>query len=344
MSKQSQTNQNDVESVMYDGKRYVLAEEDSYSDFVGDYDSPNLSEPEIFRKITAPPRKIAGSAAIVLLLRNGIAPLFGWFFACFGMIFCIVFIPLCMPSAQDLFTRNYKSVGKGTVTHVVDTKVTANKVPVYQFQFQWVSGDNQAKTGTCYFRGEQFKVGDEVEVEQSGDKYRIVGSTLTTLGAFGFIFAVFPLVFPVVGLSFVLTGTVHGMKTMLLLTKGALGRARFLEMTDSGVRVNNRRLMKLHYRFAASDGQVYDAYAKAVNTKKLTDDPVELLLYDETNPKRSVLLDSLPGKIKFDESSGEFRTNPIYAVLPLLFFNLFQIELIVCIYAIATGGILPFIE
>lgn len=306
---------------------------------------------KIFQKLTPPPRLVTFSTQLVLLLRYDATVNFGWVFACFGMLFCILFIPMGLSALPDVTHRNFTPAGKGEVIAVEETNCTIGDVKVYRFLFK-LHGENEASKENasviaqstmpcCYFVGKRYNHGDEVEIERCGDVLRIKGASLTQMGGSFLTVAFLPVIFPAIGMLLVLRGAAAGNKAIELLRDGEIGQARFVEMNPSGESLNKHPVMKLHYKFTATDGIVYDAYAKALDTHRLTDDTAEPLLYDVMNPARSVLLDSLPAGVTFDELHGTFWINPLKAIVPTFFCVLFFAELCVCIYAILVGGLLP---
>ena len=320
--------------VVVGGRKYVLAEGEESVVSEG-------PEPEIFQRLTGPPRNVTLSVRLLLLLSNGHAPLFGWFFACFGMIFCILFAPIGLKSLPDLTHRNFQTVGKGEVVEVIKTNASVNESTVYRYTFKNSGKDSVNRTDHCFTSGERFKEGEEVDLEKCGNRIRIVGSRLTPMGGFFIIFTPFVLIFPFVGMSIVLYGTVQGMKAIRLLHDGEVGRGRFIDMKPTGTQVNHQPVMKLHYTFTAADGQSYDAYATVLDAEKLLDDPVEPLLYDPMDPKSSVLLDSLPGNVRYDDMEQTFKANPLRVFWPTLFCLIFLVEVAVLFYAFSIGGFVP---
>lgn len=328
--------------VMVGGKKYVLAEDEQAE--------PTGPEPEIFQRLTEPPRSVSLAVRLLLLLNNGSAPMFGWIFACFGMIFNIVFLPMAFGGLVDWIHWGYEPAGKGEIVEVVDAKTKVNEREIFRYVFKQTDGNK----GQCYTGKGRFKIGDSVDLEQSGSKVRISGTQLSPMGRLS-IFPIFVVIFPPVGISIVLYGTFQGRKAIRLLQDGEVGRGRFIDMKATGISVGGaqpgikahhslqpkRYVMKLHYKFTADDGETYDAYATALDTSRLTDDSVEALFYDPMDPTQSVLLDSLPGKVRFDEMERTFKANPFRVVLPVLFCGLFIVELAALIYAISVGGIVP---
>jgi hypothetical protein len=313
--------------VVVDGRRYVLADEEDKDYFA------SLPEPEIFQKLTPPPRKVSIAAQLLLLGDMSVDVVIGWIFACFGMIFCILIVPLAMNATAELL-RYYQPLGQGEITVIEKTGMKVNETPIYLFTFKQPNGT----VGKCRFFGEQYKIGDNVDLEKCGYRVRIVGSGKNLNFVETLLLLV--LLFPIVGLLIFGYKIFRSLKTLRLLRDGEIGKGYFIEMKPTGMVINTKPEMKLHYQFTANDGEIYNAFAKTCDTKKLTDDSFEPLFYDVMKPDKSVLLDSLPNGIRFDEFDGTFRANPLRIFLPTLLCGLFLAELVTLIYAIAIGGLI----
>lgn len=314
--------------VMVDGKKYVLADEEL---------PENIQEPEIFQRLTDPPRSVSLSARIVLLLGGGITGSFGWIFACFGMVFCILFVPFALNNTADLTHRRFEEAGKGEVISVEKTSSKVNDQKVMRIVFR----DTDGNEGRCYTHSKTFHVGDEVSLLKCAGRTKITGTRLTEMGAVMILVGGICSFFPAIGIGLVLYFFFGGLKSLHLLQEGKVGRAHFIDMAPTGASVNHQDVMKLHYKFKADDGETYDAYATALDTEQLTDDDVEPLLYDPMDPTRSVLLDGLPGKIRYDDMERTFKAISLRAILPLFFCTLFVVELVLLVVAVSVGGFLP---
>lgn len=237
---------------------------------------PDGPEPEIFRRLTDPPRDLSPEARITLLWANGLVPTIGYWLVFIILLFA-VFVGANLVDA---------GLGRGNA-----------------------------------FRGPDGTL----------DSY-----------LFGFMFGFNVVLFLGVGIGLVVYGYRKGAEAVRLLRDGELGRARFVGMEETDMQVNERPVMKLRFTFTASDGRDYDAYVKTIETKRLLDDPVEPLFYDSADPNRSVLLDALPGKIRFDEMKQVFEDASWRVVQPLLFGTLIAAELVALVYSLCYGALIPF--
>lgn len=245
--------------VIVDGKKFVLAQDEQ--------SKPGGPEPEIFQRLTEPPRNVSFAARMTLLWCNGLVPQIGWFLVCFILFFAII--------AGHAFT----------------------------------------------------------EMSDHGELVDGLGFVI-----FGLNFVTFLLG----GTGMILYGFFKGRNTLRLLRDGEVGRARFVGMKETGLRVNNEMMMKLHFTFTASDGQDYDVHVKTLETKKLLDDAVEPLFYDPADPKNAILLDSIPSKIRFDDMERTFNGSATAALLPFFCGPLLVVEIILLIYTFSYGPLISF--
>ncbi len=304
--------------VIVDGQKYVLEGAEMSS-----IPSRPKRDSEPFAQLSAPPRSVSFSARFLLLFGGGFLGGGTWFIACFGMIFCIVFHPMALTGFQDVWYRNFESAGKSSVLRVETTSSTVNGSRVIRIVFR----DAQGNEHQCYSHAKRFQEGDAVDLLRYGDRLKIADTRLSPLGALSLLFS-FVVIFPAMGLGFVLPAFFLGLKSLQLLQHGTIGRGKLLDMIPTGTRINNQYLIKFRYKFTADDGEEYEATAKSLEEVRLSDDLLEPLLSDPRNPKRSILLDSFPGKIRYDEMKQVFTANPLRIVLPLFFMIVFCAEMV----------------
>jgi len=75
--------------------------------------------------------------------------------------------------------------------------------------------------------------------------------------------------------------------------------------------------MKVDFEYQV-DGETYTASVQALDTSRLTNAKVKVVLYDPMQPGRSIVLDGLPHGIHLDELTGRFWGNPLRCAIPLL--------------------------
>jgi hypothetical protein len=132
--------------------------------------------------------------------------------------------------------------------------------------------------------------------------------------------AAFVVIFPLVGLVFVLIGLRGGRRAAHLLANGKLTTGTLKSKVATNTRVNNQTVYKLTFEFQAEEGGTYETVVRTHVVHRLVDEPQERLLYDPFFPARAVLLDNLPGSPRIDPT-GQLRasaTAPLYVLLPAI--------------------------
>ena len=277
---------------------------------------PPLDDLPVLQQLGAAPRDLPLAVHVYLRLCFYPTPLFGWFFAGFGLMFALIAVTLI--GLDDVIPRNWTDAGKGKITNIEKSNATVNDRRIYAYHFETTDEGMEKISGISYGYNGKHKTGDEVSLQKAGTRYRVQGLTLVPgewyfpaifLGG-GFLFGLIGLCFPVY--SWFAAG-----KAIYLLRDGTATGARFRGMNPTGTKVNDNPMMKVDFEYQA-DGETYTVSAQALDTSRLTDTPCKAVLYDPMQPSRSIVLDSLPGGLYLDALTGRFGVNPLRCVLPLL--------------------------
>jgi len=110
---------------------------------------------------------------------------------------------------------------------------------------------------------------------------------------------------------------ISGPKMIRFLHNGTATKARHLATFPTGKKNEDQPEMQVDFEYQA-DGQKHTASAQGYDISHLTDTLYKVVLYDPLEPKQSMLLDSFPRGIYFDEWTGRFQVNPLRCVPPLL--------------------------
>lgn len=127
----------------------------------------------------------------------------------------------------------------------------------YAYTFQW---EGQTYEGFSYKTGGN-RTGRTVTIEFKEDDpqtSRIQGMGRKPLGLFG----LFPILFPAVGLCFMIAGIRKGMKANRLLKNGITGTGKLISKERTNTRINKKTVYKLTFEFTADNGMTYNATAK----------------------------------------------------------------------------------
>ncbi|HLG41782.1 MAG TPA: DUF3592 domain-containing protein [Planctomycetota bacterium] len=261
------------------------------------------------------------------LLSGGFMNQFGWFFFGFGMIFARVFAGNADVGAVRFWFADEKIV-EGTVTAVEETGASEGGsdnspgTPIYRIKYRYAPPeDGKVREGVSYKLGFSSSTGSTVRVEYLPGNpavSRIEGCR----GAMFSMWALFVLIFPLVGAVFVYFGIRKGIRANHLLGHGKLAWGKLKSEEPTGARINNRVVMKLTFEFKAEDGSSNEVVAKTHEPERLKDEEQEAVLYDPEAPSYAVLKDSLPGSPEITPEghlrAGRPAKGLVVLILPLL--------------------------
>jgi hypothetical protein len=244
------------------------------------------------------PRAVPLSVRLRVLF-GGFNNQFGWIFFGFGLIFVWVFAMHADVASLFLFRFQTNST-QGIVETVQETNASEDDVQIYEVRYAYFDNLGSQQKGVSFTTGAP-GLGARVNVEYlSGvpSISRVEGMRRTLFGPW----AVFPIIFPLVGLAFLYSGIKYGLKANRLLSQGRIAFGKLASSESTNTRINNRPVIKLTFSFRANDGDEYEVMAKTHQPEDLRDEEQEPLLYDDKDPSYAVLLDDLPGLTEFDSS------------------------------------------
>jgi hypothetical protein len=244
------------------------------------------------------PREVPLSVRLWVLF-GGFYNQFGWLFFGFGMIFVWSFAVHTDIASIVLFRLQTRTT-VGIVKSVQSKNATENNLPIYEVKYVYFDTLGKQHNGVSYSTGEP-RVETRVTVEYMNDFpsiSRVEGMRREIFSPW----AVFSILFPLIGLGFLYVGIKHGVKADRLLSEGKIAFGKLISTERTATRINNRPVLKLTFNFRAEDGLDYDVTAKTHEPEDLRDELEEPLLYNPNAPFTTVLLDNLPGSTEFDSS------------------------------------------
>jgi len=129
---------------------------------------------------------------------------------------------------------------------------------------------------------------------------------------------------------------ISGPKVIHFVQNGTATKTRHFATWPTGKKNEDQPEMQVDFEYQV-DGQKYTASAQGYDISRLTDTPCKVVLYDPIEPMQSILLDTLPRGIYFDEWTGQFRVNPLWCV-PSLLAAIFVCGEIVAMVMLAIWG------
>lgn len=266
--------------------------------------------------LAPPPRPVPGVMRLQLLL-GGFLSQFGWLFFGFGSIFFWIFVMQAdltswLRFSGKLETAEARVSGCFRTHFSVGGSKGRGGTPVYGNPFRFSSGgteynDVSFATGRCLPDGAgvtaEFPAGNPALSRiQSMRRAPMEG------------WAAFVLLFPAVGLIFILTGARAGLRAGRLLAVGKLAQGKLVNKVATNTQINKRRVYLMTFEFTTENGMTAEASTKTHRTELLEDDERENLIYDPDNPENAVTLDTLPAAVTVNES-GELRADGFFSLL-----------------------------
>jgi hypothetical protein len=255
----------------------------------------------------------------IKVMFGGFTSQFGWIFFGFGMIFVFVFVMNI--DFSDFYLGESSPVAQARVISAEATNSSVNKRRIYACKYEFTTPDGQKVQGTSYTTGGLPNPGDIVEVEYLATKPSYSRIKGMDQGAFP-IFVLFVLIFPLIGLIFIITNIFNALKAFRILKDGVIAYGQLVRTELTNTRINNNQVVRYFFEFTAQDGQKYEAKAETHNPYAILDERKEMIFYDSLDPKKAVIKDSLPGHPRLNDD-GSFvdeglASALVYLILPAI--------------------------
>lgn len=248
------------------------------------------------------------------ILFGGFSSQFGWIFFGFGMIFVLVFVTNI--DFSDFYLGEGSPTAQGKVTKVFATNSSVNKRTVFACEYEFTAPNGQKIQATSYTTGRLPNEGDTVDVEYLTNKPSYSRIKGMSQGAFP-PFVLFVLIFPTIGLIFIIANLLWSLKALRILKDGIITSGQLSRTEATNTRINNSPVIRYFFTFTAQDGQKYEAKAETHNPASILDERQEMIFYDPLDPKKAVVKDNLPGHPQLRED-GSFVDIGIIGALPYL--------------------------
>ena len=253
-----------------------------------------------------PPRYINLFTKLSIIL-GGFLQQMGWAFFGFGMIFFWVFV--MNSEARYLLAFDGKWVNvQGTVLTVNSTSSEVNDQRIYAYEFRYLAGDETLEASSYDSYRPEIQVGKLVAVQyKSGNhkRARIEGMSSSTFP----VWVAFACVFPLFGFFMIIGGLLYNIKALKLLIYGQFSKGKMIDKTITGSSVNNNYVYKYIFEFAVG-GSKYQAKCSTYQTWKVEDEAMEIILYDKSDPNKSIVYDAIAGVPEITPD-GRFDATPL---------------------------------
>jgi hypothetical protein len=257
----------------------------------------NLTMPIVSR----PPRRVPVSTRLVVALWHPPA-LLGWIFMAFGAVCVPLFVMNADLSSWREFRRPLESVS-GVITASEQTRASEGGgkgrkgTPIFAHHYEFEFNGRRYR-GVSYCTGGGLQQGRSVTVEfvpGRPELSRIRGMRRALFGPA----AALTIVFPVAGLGLLVATWLRARKHLRLLVHGEIAPGRLVNKEETPHKINKQPVYKLTFEFTDWRGEPQHAVVKTEKVARLEDEPYERLFYDPQQSSRAVLMDALPGNVRF---------------------------------------------
>lgn len=272
--------------------------------------SDNLLDAKDLRE--RPPRYLSILTQIKLIF-GGVEAQMGAMFFWFGMIFVLVFVG----QSELIYVFSFDGdwiQAEGLISDISEASVEINEEEIYNYTFSF-SIDGQSMQGTSSGVYNGLKEGDITAIEYKEHnpiRARILGTSTTLFP----VWVVFCLIFPFIGLIFMIIGYRNNIKAWRLIKHGKFTRGKMLKYEATNTEINEKRVYAYEFEFKVG-GKTYISKCKTHLTNKVEDEKLEKILYNPSNPKDSIVYDACSTAPAIDHF-GKLEQAGISALVALL--------------------------
>lgn len=259
-----------------------------------------------------PPRHLDLFTKIIILF-GGFLQQFGWIFFTLGSLFAWIFIPLSDVMLWFEGKKDWKET-VGQVMSAEPTNSSVNETTVYQYLHSFEL-ENERFTGKSFTVGRQYNDGEEVTIrynENDPSESYISSSRRAIFPAW----VLFVLLFPLIGLAFIITSILKNIKVLKLLEIGAFTRGKLISKKATNTSINKQTVFKYTFEFEFG-GKKQEALCKTHQGWLVEDEEREIILYDRFNPAFNFVFDAMTNVPNISEE-GMLERAPISKAVNLL--------------------------
>ncbi len=258
--------------------------------------------------LTEPPRTVPLALRISLLF-GGTLNTIGWVFFGFGGVFVWMF---AMHGDYSFFTFSGPTLE--TTGVIVRSERTSTSeggsdsrpgTPIYANYFKY-EADGVEFESVSYATGRSLEPGRKAEVEFLANKpreARIKGMRRALFPPF----VAFVVIFPLIGLAFILARLRNAVKSIRLLHIGRSSTGTLRSKIPTNVSINNQPVFRMTFDFMTAEGRKGEVVVRTHETTQLEDEENERLIYDPYDLQNGITFDDLPGNTRID-AAGNFYT------------------------------------
>ncbi|HHM21103.1 MAG TPA: DUF3592 domain-containing protein [Bacteroidetes bacterium] len=237
----------------------------------------------------SPPRHLNFLTKMTVLF-GGAFQTMGWFFFFMGSIFTWIFVgasevKYCFDQTDDWLNET------GVVLSSEPSNFSENETRIYRILTTYeVNGETHLTKN--YTTGQRYSGGEKVRVRYDGlhpENAFVNGTKRAPFNSW----VAFVLVFPIIGLTFILFSLRKNLRSLKLLVNGTFTRGLLVSKTATSTRVNDRTVYQYEFSFHVG-GTEHIATCKTHLAETVEDEEKEIILYDRFRPEFNVVYDAAP--------------------------------------------------
>ena len=242
---------------------------------------------------------------------------FGWLFAGFGLVFCLLFVP-----ATDISFLDFRGPTSETAGRIVAVEATSYSEgggrhgrgsPIQRCEYEWSDAQGVVRRGESYTLRSGLAPGATVRVEHlrdDPDRSRIVGMRRAPFQAW----ALFVLIFPAAGFAFVFWARRMARRQLHALERGEMVQAQVLGAV-ARPRSKGRTSWTLQLRVPA-EGEPHELHELATLQASTAVAGTRLVVLAAGEPRKECfLLSDIPCKPRFTPDGLRVEAVPVSAVV-----------------------------
>lgn len=224
--------------------------------------------------------------------------LIGIIFFLWGSIFALIFGVNSDLSVSDQLDEN-SVPGKAIITKISETGSEVNEQPVIKYTYKFQAPNGKEYLAESYSHASQnIFEGDSVPIRYSASDPNVSGIQDMRKAPFGAYVFYITLIFPSIGIIFLIVTIVRGKKNIALVRNGYLTTGKVVDKIPTNTRINNRIVYEIFFEYLGNDGVLRRASTKTHKPELVLDEEKEKLLFNNAKPDEAILIDALPKAVK----------------------------------------------
>lgn len=184
------------------------------------------------------------------------------------------------------------------IYEVSATNSSENKQKIYRYKYRFTDTNKNEYEGVSYETDMGISQGDERTVY-----YKLSDPTISYLsGMRSSLFQIWVLllmlIFPVIGISFLIVHFKRANRYLKILKHGLLTSGKVVSKTATSTKINNQPVYIVTFEFIDKQKHAVRAELKTHIPQVLEDEQKEPVVYIPESPTEAIMLDALPGNVR----------------------------------------------